>query len=105
VRGQLAAISSTPALPAPVVRRAPVTRISKRRRWPMLLLGVTVALGALSLSYHSKQPRALYAYLHQRGWDVRIEHSVKNTSKQLSYATDKFITAPIHRLVDKTRKR
>lgn len=103
----LVASNSPPAAPSTLAANPTNAKTAKhkvRRVWVTALLLLVTLSGAAAISYRTKQPRALYAYLHRRGWDTSIDRGVARSTQGLRDATQKYVVLPIRSFVDKTRK-
>jgi predicted Zn finger-like uncharacterized protein len=76
---------------------------NSRRGWwigSLLILGLSASL---TVCYRTKQPHAAYAYLHRRGWDVAVDHMVKQTGPALHRATESYVVRPYRAVAQKLR--
>jgi hypothetical protein len=78
-------------LPPAAISGAPLPRQRHRGRKILLGLGVIVLLSAAAtVSYRTQQPRALYAYLQKRHWDIPLDRQV-----------NRFVVTPYRAVVRK----
>lgn len=108
---ELAPISTQehPSTPA-ASKRSPSLSITRHKRrllrrwwfWAALCAGLFTIL---SVSYRTQQPKALYHYLHVRGWDAPINRTVQRVVPKLGYASSQYVVRPYRAVVAKFKRK